>query len=67
MNRWVCSVLLFAFLFAPGASAGLFSHKNAGPKINYKTKYVAQKYKVKKFKSHATKFHTPKGTHPPTR
>ena len=66
MNQWVGSVLLFTFLLAPGASAGIFSHKNKGPQTNvkntnYKTKYITKKYNNKKQRL------APKGTHPPTR
>jgi len=71
MNQWVGFVLLLTFLLAPSASAGIFSHKNKGPqtdvrKTNYKTKYIAKKYKSKKQKNPYAKL-APKGTHPPTR
>jgi len=71
MNQWVGFVLLFTFLLAPGASAGIFSHKNKGPqtdvrKTNYKKKYIAKKYNSKKQKNPNVKL-APKGTHPPTR
>jgi hypothetical protein len=71
MNRLMLkslgSVLLFGFLLAPGASANIFSHKNQGPKINYKKKYVTQKYNNKKNRNKAARFGVPKGKHPPTR
>ncbi len=54
-------VLLFAVLLAPSASAGLFSRSNKGPKINYKKKYITQKYNNKKRKNTAAKFGVPKG------
>ena len=71
MNQWVGSVLLFTFLLAPGASAGIFSHKNKGPQTNvkntnYNTKYITRKYNNRKQKNTAVKL-APKGTHPSTR
>jgi len=71
MNQWVGSVLLFTFLLAPGASAGIFSHKNKGPQTNikntnYKKKYITKKYNNKKHKNTFAKL-APKGTHPRTK
>jgi hypothetical protein len=67
MFRSLGSVLLFGFLLAPGATANIFSHKNEGPKINYKQKYITKKYNNSKRRNSAAKFGLPKGKHPPTR
>ncbi|HME08564.1 MAG TPA: hypothetical protein VKG25_16025 [Bryobacteraceae bacterium] len=65
MKRWFGFVLLFAVLLAPGASAGLFSKSNQGPKINYKKKYVTQKYNNNKRPDTAARFGVPKGKYAP--
>jgi len=64
MNRWVGSVLLCTFLLAPGASAGIFSRSNKGPKINYKKRYVAKPYN-KNQKQPTITYGVPKGKRAP--